>query len=73
MKKVYFILISLVFLAGCGTAVKESGYYDHNTHYRDFDHMKFSILGYKNIEPKDVEVSTKENWWGLKVEEKKCE
>jgi hypothetical protein len=68
MKKFFFVAMAVLFLAGCGTAAKESAYYEHNTHYRNWEHLKFSICGYQNIDKKDVQESQKECWWGIPVE-----
>jgi hypothetical protein len=68
MKKLFFVAMAVVFLAGCGATVRESGYYEHSTHYKDCEHMKFSTCGYKNINKKYVQESKEGNWWGLEVE-----
>jgi hypothetical protein len=67
MKKLFFVAIAALFLTGCGATVRESGYYEHGTHYKDCEHMKFSICGYPNVTKKDVQESKAENWWGLEV------
>ncbi len=67
MKRLLAVTLMLLFLAGCGAAAKESGYYEHNTLYRDWDHMKFSIWGYQKVEQQDVEQSKSEDWWGKTV------
>lgn len=68
MKRLMFIAMAVLFLAGCGTAARESGYYEHSTHYKDYEHLKFSICGYKDINKKDAQESKEGNWWGLPVE-----
>ncbi len=60
--------MAALFLAGCGAAARESGYYEHSTHYKDCDHMNFSICGYKNVGKKDVQESKEQCWWGIEVE-----
>jgi hypothetical protein len=67
MRKLFFIAIAALFLAGCGATVRESGYYGHSTHYKDCEHMKFSICGYPNADKKVAQESKAENWWGLEV------
>ena len=68
MKKFFFVALAVLFLAGCGAAARESGYYEHSTHYKDCKHLQFSICGYPHINEKDVLDSKKGNWWGLEVE-----
>ena len=68
MKKLFFVVIAVLFLAGCGAAARESGYYEHGTHYKDWEHLKFSICGYPNIDKKDVQQSNEGCWWGLEVQ-----
>jgi len=57
-----------MFLYGCGAAARESGFYEHNTMYRDWDHLKFSIYGYKQVDPNEARQSAAEDWWGINVE-----
>ncbi len=65
MKRLFLVAIAALFLAGCGAAARESGYYQHNTHFKSWEHMKFSIWGYRNIDQKDCQESKEGNWWGL--------
>jgi hypothetical protein len=68
MKRLFVVLLGVMFLSGCGTAARESGFYDHNTMYRNWDHMKFSIWGYKQVDQKEAQQSKEENWWGTTVQ-----
>jgi hypothetical protein len=54
-------------LAGCGAAARESGFYEHSTMYRNWDHLKFSICGYKQADQKDAQLSKEQDWWGITV------
>lgn len=67
MKKLLLVLLSVMFLFGCGAAARESGFYEHNTMYRDWDHLKFSIFGYKQVDQKEVQLSKEQDWWGVPV------
>jgi hypothetical protein len=67
MKRLLVVMMAVLFLAGCGAAARESGFYEHNTMYKDWDHMKFSMFGYKQVSPAEVKESTEQNWWGLTV------
>jgi hypothetical protein len=68
MKKlIVFGVIMALFTMGCGHMAKESEFYDHNTMYRDWDHMKFSLGGYKNPTAEVAQVSASQEWWGLDI------
>ena len=69
MKKLLFILIMLSFFMGC-TAIKEfkqSEFAKEDAMYVNWDHMKFSIWGYKHPTEETYEKSVKEGWWGAPV------
>jgi hypothetical protein len=66
MKKLVVVLMGVLFIAGCAGA-RESGFYEHNTMYRDWEHLKFSGWGYKHVETKEVALSKEEDWWGIMV------
>ena len=62
MKKFLFLLIVLVFLAGCSAE-----WYEHDTIYKNHDHMFYSMGGYKNTTKEDLEKSESQGWWGEEV------
>ena len=68
MKKLLVIglLLSLVLL-GCGHMAKESEFYEHPTTYKNWDHMKFSLWGYRNPTAEDAQKAKEQGWWGSKV------
>jgi len=68
MKKLFFVALAVLFLAGCGAAARESGFYEHDTMYRDWDHLKFSISGYPNADKKDAQESKAGKWWGTEID-----
>jgi hypothetical protein len=68
MKKLFAVLMMVLFLAGCGAAARESGFYEHNTMYADWNHLKFSIAGYKNADQKAAQQSKADDWWGKTIE-----
>jgi hypothetical protein len=70
MKKLLLVAMAALFLAGCGAAARESGFYEHDTMYKNWDHLKFSICGYPKADKKDAQESKAENWWGNSVEVK---
>lgn len=67
MKKLLFVALTALILAGCGAAARESGFYEHDTMYKNCDHMVFSITGYPNADKKVAQESKAENWWGKEV------
>jgi hypothetical protein len=68
MKKVLVVglLLSLVLL-GCGHMAKESEFWEHDTMYKNWDHMKFSLWGYKNPTEENAQKFKEQGWWGIKV------
>jgi len=62
MKKILFLLILLVFLAGCSAE-----WYQHDTIYKNHDHMFYSMGGYKNTTPEDLQSSETQGWWGDEI------
>lgn len=68
MKKIFVVLLGAMILCGCGAAARESGFYEHKAMYRDWEHFKFSLYGYKNADQKDAQLSREREWWGTPVE-----
>ena len=69
VKRLLVLLGMVLILAGCGAAARESGFYEHNTMYRDWDHFIFSLNGYKKVDPKKAQESKAQEWWGITIEE----
>lgn len=67
MKKLFLILIIGLFFAGCGTAAKESEFWQHSTMYKDWDHLKFSWYGYKTPTIDTLIKSQDQQWWGKPI------
>ena len=65
MKKLGILVLMGLFLAGCGAGAKESGFWEHDTMYKDWDHLKYSWFGYKNPTPKAGQESKTQDWWGI--------
>jgi len=66
MKKLMLILILVFFLVGCGRVMR-SEFYQHDTMYRNWDHMAFSWFGYRNTTAEDLQRSDQQDWWGLEI------
>ena len=67
MKKALFLLILAMFLAGCVSTAKESEFFKHGSMYKNWENLKFSICGYKNLSKEAYRVSTEQDWWGKPI------
>lgn len=67
MKKTVWLLLLVAFLMGCGTAAQRSEFYQHDTHYKNWDHMKFSWFTYQQPTKDDAKMSGQQGWWGEPV------
>ena len=68
MKKLVVMLLVGLFLTGCVEVARESGFWENDSMYKNWDHMKFSISGYKNPSKAYAEKSAVQNWWGNVIE-----
>jgi hypothetical protein len=69
MKTLLFIIVSGILMTGCAS-FKESEFMKHNTHFKNWDHMKYSLSntgGYKTLTPEEIQQSQEEGWWGIQV------
>ena len=64
MKKLLALLIVSACVAGCGTAAKKSELWEHDSIYKNWDHMRFSLGGHKEVIQAEAKQSVEENWWG---------
>ena len=62
MKKVIFLLIIAVFLAGC-----TAEFYKHDSVYATNPHIWYSWWGYKNTTKQDLQNSEAQGWWGKEI------
>ena len=62
MKKVVFLMIVAIFIAGC-----TAEWYKHDTIYSTQDHMFFSWGGYRNPTPEKLQESESQGWWGQEI------
>ena len=68
MKKLFFALLLIFFLSGCGASVEQSEFFKHQSHYKNWDHTIYSWTGYKKPTPETGEMSKDQDWWGLPIE-----
>lgn len=66
MKNVIFLILLSLVLAGC-SHFRQSEFAEHDTMYKNWEHMKFSWNGYQNPTREDVEKSREQGWWGFDV------
>ena len=67
MKKLILILMLLGFIMGCGQSAVQSEFYQHDSQFVNWDHMKFSLFGYRNPTEEDVKKSREQGWWGAEI------
>lgn len=66
MKRLLIVLVLCMYLAGCGATAKNSGFYEHDSIYKDWGHLWFSWYGHKKCDPNVAQDKQKiKNWWGL--------
>jgi hypothetical protein len=67
MKKLFVVLMSGLFLYGCGATAQQSEFWKHDSHFKSWDHLKFSLSGYKNPTEETLKKSQEQGWWGIDV------
>jgi hypothetical protein len=67
MKKLILLILMASFIFGCGAAARQSEYWQHDSMYRNFDHLKFSWFGYQNPTAETAKQSVDQNWWGIEI------
>jgi uncharacterized protein YceK len=67
MKKLLLLLVAVLIFSGCAS-VRESGFYEHDTRYASWSHMKFSLWGYKKqMDEETMKKAIEEGWWGIEI------
>jgi len=67
MKKLGLLLLLGLFLAGCGASASKSEFWQHSAMYKNWDHMRFSMTGYKNPTADTANASQTQEWWGEEI------
>jgi hypothetical protein len=66
--KAFLVLMAVALLLfGCGTAAQQSGFYEHDSMYKNMDHLKFSWGGYKSPTEQNAQQSADQQWWGIDI------
>jgi major membrane immunogen (membrane-anchored lipoprotein) len=67
MKKMMVLMVLALLLAGCGKSAMRSEFYQHDSIYKSWDHMRFSWFGYRNPTDEDMQKSIDQGWWGIEL------
>ena len=67
MKKGIVLMLMALFLASCSGTLVQSEYMDHDTMYKNWDHMKFSWFGHRSQTAEDQQKSIEQEWWGFEM------
>jgi hypothetical protein len=59
MKKLVVLLFIVFMLAACSDE-----WYQHDSIYKDWEHIKFSWWGYDNPTAEHAQMSDERGWWG---------
>jgi hypothetical protein len=65
MKRWFFLLMVTLVLSGCGQLARESEFWDHNSMYKDWGHLCFSMVGYTDCNAENAIKSKRDGWWGI--------
>jgi len=65
MKRLIALIIAGAFVAGCGAAARESEFWQHDTIYKNTDHLVYSWCGHKKCSEEDRKKSVQQDWWGV--------
>lgn len=65
MKRFFLLLLIGLFLSGCAAAAKESGFWEHDTMYKNWAHLGYSWFGYNEPTVETGKKSVEQKWWGI--------
>ena len=66
-KKLCVLALMALFLSGCGAAARKSEFWQHDSMYATWDHLKFSWFGYKGPTSETAKKSQTQDWWGIEI------
>jgi hypothetical protein len=64
MKRALLLILAVLFISGCGAAVTQSEFRQHDTVWKNWDHAEFSWSGYKNPTAETYSESQSQGWRG---------
>ena len=67
MKKIILLVIMGLFLASCSQTFQRSEFLEHDSMYKNWDHLKFSWTGWQSPTMEDVKNSSGQSWWGEEI------
>ncbi|MFO7737765.1 MAG: hypothetical protein R6V46_04785 [Desulfatiglandaceae bacterium] len=67
MKRFGIIALLALFFAGCGNLAGQSEFWQHESMYKNWEHTRFSVLGYQNPTPETGKKSQEQGWWGTEI------
>jgi hypothetical protein len=67
MKKFAVVALLTFFLLGCSQSGLQSEFWQHDSMYKNWDHLKFSWFGHYSPTAEDSQMSTDQGWWGVDV------
>jgi hypothetical protein len=71
MKKLIGLVVLGLFLGGCSYGIEQSNFWKHDTMYKNSDHMKYSLCGYKDCKISYTKDTQDQGWWGIPKDCKK--
>jgi uncharacterized protein YcfL len=64
MKKLLVAIVVGLMLMGCST---QSGFWENDSIYQTWDHLKFSWFGHRSPTAEDIQNAKEQGWWGVDV------
>jgi hypothetical protein len=69
MVRKWLVLLMLgLFTYGCGAAAKQSEFWQHDSVYKNNEHMYFSWWDFKKPTAQTGQMSQQQKWWGIPIE-----
>ncbi|MEW6441189.1 MAG: hypothetical protein AB1640_09690 [bacterium] len=65
MKRLVLIVAAGILLTGCLS--RNSELRQHDSTWKNWDHMKFSLWGYRTPSDEEANKSQEQGWWGKEV------
>jgi len=64
--KLLTIVAVALFFFGCG-GPRYQNWMQHGSHFKNGDHMAFSLFGWKAPTPEDSKETKEQGWWGVEI------